>query len=298
MKILITGAGGLIGSALQRSLKNQGHEMLLASRKEPESASEIKWSVENGFADASRLENVDAIVHLAGENINGGLRWSDGKKRAIRDSRVFGTRNVVDAMSAMQVKPKVFVASSAIGFYGDRGDEVLTESAPAGDTFLAEVSKAWEAESRRAEDVGIRTVLLRIGIVLDKSGGALAAMLTPFKLGLGGVVGGGRQWMSWVSLDDMVGIINFAIENETVRGAVNAVAPSPVRNEEFTRILGQVLNRPAFLPLPAFAVNIIFGEMGDALLLAGTRVLPTRLEEAGYNFAYSDLRKALEHAVK
>jgi uncharacterized protein (TIGR01777 family) len=298
MKILITGASGLIGKALQESFTQEGHELLLASRKEPRNANEIKWDIDNGFADASKLVGVDAVVHLAGENVSGGLRWSDEKKKAIRDSRIFGTRSVVDAMAAMTVKPKVFIASSAIGFYGDRADEIMTETSSPGTTFLSDVSTAWEAESRRAEDSGIRTVLLRTGIVLAKDGGALAAMLTPFKFGVGGVVGSGKQWMSWISLDDMVGIINFAIEHENVRGAVNAVAPTPVTNEEFTKALGDVLYRPTFLPLPAFAVNMVFGEMGDALLLASTRVIPKRIEEAGYKFQYTDIREAIEHAVK
>src|SRR5829696_902124 len=227
MKILITGASGLIGKALQPAFKQNGHELLLASRKEPKSANEIKWDLEKGFADPSKLEGVDAVVHLAGENVSGGLRWSEEKKKAIRESRVVGTRNVVDAMAAMTVKPKVFIASSAIGFYGDRADEIMTAASSAGTTFLSEVSTVWQAESRRAEDFGIRTVLLRTGIVLAKDGGALAAMLTPFKFGVGGVAGSEKQWMSWISLDDMVGIINFAMDNENIRGAINTVAPSP-----------------------------------------------------------------------
>ena len=298
MQILITGASGLIGRALQEFFPRKGHDLLLASRKEPHGPNEVKWDAETGFADPQQLEGVEAVVHLAGENISGGLRWTEEKKRAIRDSRVLGTRSVVNAMAAMKLKPKVFIASSAIGFYGDRGDEVMTESAPAGDTFLADVSKAWEAESRLAEDSGIRTVLLRTGIVLAKDGGALAAMLTPFKFGVGGVVGGGDQWMSWISLDDMVGAINFCIENETIRGPVNAVAPNPVTNEQFTKALGDVLYRPTFLPLPAFAVNMVFGEMGDALLLASTRVAPERLEQAGYKFEHSDIHEAIKHALK
>jgi uncharacterized protein (TIGR01777 family) len=272
--------------------------MLLASRKDSTNANEVKWDPQNGFADPAKLEGVDAVVHLAGESISGGLRWTEEKKQAIRDSRVLGTRSIVEAMAGMKAKPGVFISSSAIGFYGDRGDEVMTESSSAGDTFLSDVSRAWEAESRRAEDLGIRTVLLRTGIVLAKEGGALATMLTPFKLGVGGVVGSGKQWMSWVSLDDMVGIINFLIENENIRGAVNAVAPTPVTNEQFTKALGDVLYRPTFLPLPAFAVNMIFGEMGDALLLASTRVVPKRLEDAGYKFGQTDVRSAIEHAVK
>lgn len=298
MKILITGASGLIGMALRRSFEQKGHEMLLASRKDPKSSNEIKWDIEHGFAEPERLEGVEAVVHLAGENVSGGLRWNDEKKIAIRDSRVLGTRSVVDAMAAMKTKPRVFIGSSAIGFYGDRGDEIMSESTAAGSTFLSAVCQEWEVETRRAEDAGIRTVLLRIGIVLAKDGGALAAMLTPFKFGVGGVVGSGKQWMSWISLEDIVGIINFAIEHENIRGAVNAVAPVPVTNEEFTKALGDVLYRPTFLPLPSFAVNMVFGEMGDALLLASTRVAPKRLGDAGYPFKFTDIKKAIENAVK
>lgn len=297
MKVLITGASGLIGKALQRSFEEKGWEMLLASRSEPKDEKHIKWTVEDGFSDPERLEGIDAVVHLAGESVNG-LRWTDEKKKAIRDSRVIGTRNLVDAISKLKKKPKVLVASSAIGFYGERGDEEMTESSSAGTGFLPDVSKEWEAESRRAEDAGIRTVLLRTGIVLSKDGGALGTMLTPFKFGVGGVVGSGKQWMSWISLDDQVAIINFVIENESIRGAVNAVSPNPATNEEFTKTLGDVLYRPTILPLPEFAVSMMFGEMGDALLLASTKVLPKRLLDAGFEFKYPDLKPAIENAVK
>lgn len=297
MKVLITGASGLLGQALQESFKDKGYEMLLASRKEPEDDRHIQWSIEGGFTDPEKLEGVDVVVHLAGENVSG-LRWTDEKKKAIHDSRVLGTRNVVDAISKLKKKPKTFIASSAIGFYGERGDEEVVESSAAGDNFLAGVCKEWEAESRRAEDAGIRTVLLRTGIVLSKDGGALATMLLPFKMGVGGVVGSGKQWMSWISLDDEIAIINYCIENENIRGAVNAVAPNPVTNQEFTKTLGEVLYRPTFLPLPEFAVSMIFGEMGDALLLASTKVIPKRLEDAGFEFKYSELKPAIERAVK
>jgi uncharacterized protein len=299
MKVLITGASGLIGTALQKSFEEKGYEMLLASRSEPKDKNQIRWSMDTGFADDDlpRLEGLDAVIHLAGENVSG-LRWTDEKKKAIRDSRVFGTRTMIEAFARLEKKPKVFITGSAIGFYGDRDDDEMTETSSAGDTFLAKVCKEWEAESRRAEDMGIRTVLLRTGIVLSKDGGALATMLTPFKLGVGGVVGSGKQWMSWVSLDDVVAIINFALENESLRGAVNVASPNPVTNEEFTKTLGSVLYRPTFLPLPEFAVNLVFGEMGDALLLASTRVIPKRLADAGYEFKYTDLKTAIEHAVK
>jgi uncharacterized protein len=298
MRILITGASGLIGRALQKSFKTKGYEMLLASRKEPKHDNEIQWNPDSGFADEDlpRLEGLLAVVHLAGENI-AGLRWTDEKKKAIRDSRVHGTRTMIEAFARLERKPDVFISASATGFYGDRGDQEMTETSPAGDTFLSEVCKEWESESRRAEDMGIRTVLLRNGIVLSKDGGALATMMTPFKFGVGGVIGSGKQWMSWVSLDDVVDVVNFAIENEKVRGAINVTSPHPVSNEEFTKALGEVLYRPTFLPLPEFAVNLVFGEMGDALLVDSTRVLPKRLLDNGYKFKYPDLKSALEHAV-
>lgn len=297
MKVLITGAGGLIGSALQTSFEGKGYELLLASRSEPKDARHIQWSVEDGFLEPEKLEGVDAVVHLAGESVNG-LRWTDEKKKAIRDSRVLGTRNVVDAISKLKNKPSVLVSASAIGFYGERGDEEVTESSAAGDTFLAHVSKEWEAESRRAEDAGIRTVLLRTGIVLSKDGGALGTMLLPFKMGVGGVVGSGKQWMSWISLDDHIAAINYVIEHDNIRGAVNAVSPHPVTNEEFTKTMGEVLYRPTFIPLPEFAVSMLMGEMGDELLLTSTKVLPKRLEDAGFEFKFPELKAALEHALK
>lgn len=299
MKILITGASGLIGKALQESFREKGYEMLLASRSEPKNASQIRWDADTGFRDEDleRLEGLDAVIHLAGESI-AGLRWTDEKKKAIRDSRVFGTRSMIETFDKLKQKPKTFIAASAVGFYGDRGDDVLTESSSAGKTFLAEVAKEWEAESRRAEDLGIRTVLLRSAIVLSKEGGALATMLTPFKLGVGGVIGDGKQWMSWISLDDVIGIVNYALEHENVRGAVNNTSPNPVTNEEFTKTLGTVLYRPTFLPLPEFAVHMVLGEMGDALLLDSTRVVPKRLMDAGYEFKYPELNTALKRAVE
>ena len=297
MRILITGASGLIGTALRKSLEQKGHELLLAGRHNPEKPNQIKWTVEEGFAEPERLEGVDAVIHLAGESISA-LRWTEEKKRAIRDSRVLGTRSIVDAMSRMNQKPKIFIAGSATGIYGDRDGEEMNESSVPGDTFLSEVCKAWEAESLRAEGLGIRTVLLRTGIVLSKDGGALAAMLTPFKLGVGGVVGSGRQYMSWVSLDDEIGAINFVLENENIRGPVNVVSPNPATNQEFTKTLGEVVHRPTFLPLPAFAVDLIFGEMGDELLLNSTRVIPEKLLDAGYQFNDINLKKALGKALE
>jgi hypothetical protein len=295
MKILITGASGLLGTALQKSFNEKGYEMLLAGRGKPKNANEIEWDVEAGFAEPEKLEGIEAVIHLAGEPVSG--RWTDEKKRKIHDSRVLGTRSVVEALSGLQAKPKVFVSASGIGYYGDRGDDVMTEMSGPGDTFLAKVCRDWEAEARRAEDVGIRTVLVRTGIVLSKHGGALAEMLTPFKFGVGGVVGSGKQWMSWLALDDIIAIYNHVLEDESMRGAFNATSPNPVTNEEFTKALGSVLYRPTILPLPEFAVNLIFGEMGDALLLDSTRAVPKRLEEAGFEFKFTDLTTALKHEL-
>lgn len=299
MKILITGASGLIGTALQRSFEEKGHEMLLAGRTPSKEPGHITWDAEKGFdAEGSKqLEGIDAIIHLAGEPI-GDWRWTDDKKRRIKDSRVNGTRTVIDVISKLKNRPKTLISASGVGYYGDRGDDPLTERGGVGDTFLAEVCRDWEAEARKAENYGVRVVLLRNGVVLSKDGGALATMMTPFSLGLGGVVGSGKQWLSWLSLDDMIGIINFALENEDVEGAVNAVSPNPVTNEEFTKTLGEVIHRPTFLPLPKFAVDLMMGEMGDALLLDSARVRPEKLEKAGYEFKYPVLKSALEQAVK
>jgi hypothetical protein len=285
----------LLGTALQKSFNEKGYEMLLAGRGKPKNANEIEWDVEAGFAEPEKLEGIEAVIHLAGEPVSG--RWTDEKKRKIHDSRVLGTRSVVEALSGLQAKPKVFVSASGIGYYGDRGDDVMTEMSGPGDTFLAKVCRDWEAEARRAEDVGIRTVLVRTGIVLSKHGGALAEMLTPFKFGVGGVVGSGKQWMSWLALDDIIAIYNHVLEDESMRGAFNATSPDPVTNEEFTKALGSVLYRPTILPLPEFAVNLIFGEMGDALLLDSTRAVPKRLEEAGFEFKFTDLTTALKHEL-
>ena len=298
MKILITGASGLIGKELSKALTAKGYEILAATRKTSGKPNEIDWDTETGFADEDlpQLENLHAIIHLAGENVSG--RWTDEKKRKIMDSRVNGTRSVVETIAKLENKPKVFLSGSATGIYGDRADETMTETSAAGDTFLAEVVKNWEAEAVKAEKSGVHVVLLRTGIVLAKDGGALAQMLTPFKFGLGGTIGSGKQWMSWISLEDEIRAIIFALENENIKGAVNLVAPHPATNEHFTDTLGAVVHRPTILPLPAFAVNLAFGEMGDALLLDSTRVAPTKLQEHGFEFKYPELKPALEAATK
>ena len=296
MRILICGASGLIGKALTKTLEAKGCELLLAGRKEPQDERQTKWTIEDGFAEPERLEGLDAVIHLAGESVSA-LRWTDEKKASIRSSRVDGTRSVVDALAKLKSRPKVLISGSAVGFYGDRDDEILTESSTAGDNFLAQTCREWEAESRRAEDAGIRTVLLRTGIVLSKDGGALATMLLPFKMGVGGVIGDGKQWMSWISLDDEIRAIEFVLEHEEVRGAVNLVSPNPVTNQEFTAALGEVLYRPTFIPLPEFAVSMLLGEMGDELLLSSTRVVPARLEQLGFEWQFPDLKPALEHVL-
>ena len=296
MRILICGASGLIGKALTKTLEAKGCELLLAGRKEPQDERETKWTIEDGFAEPKRLEGLDAVIHLAGESVSA-LRWTDEKKAAIRSSRVDGTRSVVDALAKLKSRPKVLISGSAVGFYGDRDDEILTESSTSGDNFLAKTCREWEAESRRAEDAGIRTVLLRTGVVLSKDGGALATMLLPFKMGVGGVIGDGKQWMSWISLDDEIRAIEFVLEHEEVRGAVNLVSPNPVTNQEFTSVLGEVLYRPTFIPLPEFAVSMLLGEMGDELLLSSTRAVPARLEQLGFEWQFPELKPALEHAL-
>lgn len=296
MRILICGASGLIGKALTKTLEAKGCELLLAGRKEPQDERETKWTIEDGFAEPKRLEGLDAVIHLAGESVSA-LRWTDEKKAAIRSSRVDGTRSVVDALAKLKSRPKVLISGSAVGFYGDRDDEILTESSTSGDNFLAKTCREWEAESRRAEDAGIRTVLLRTGVVLSKDGGALATMLLPFKMGVGGVIGDGKQWMSWISLDDEIRAIEFVLEHEEVRGAVNLVSPNPVTNQEFTSVLGEVLYRPTFIPLPEFAVSMLLGEMGDELLLSSTRAVPARLEQLGFEWQFPALKPALEHAL-
>jgi hypothetical protein len=252
----------------------------------------LVWDPDSGRIDPASLEGFDAVVHLAGENI-AGARWTPEQKALIRDSRTKGTRLLADALAGLSSPPGVMVSASAIGYYGDRGDELLKEQSPPGTGYLSEVCCDWEADNQPASKKGIRVVNPRIGIVLTPAGGALARMLPPFKAGVGGVVGSGRQYMSWIALDDVVGVIHHAIMSDSLRGPVNAVAPRPVTNREFTKILGHVLNRPTVFPAPAFALRLAFGEMADALLLASTRVSSARLESSGYEFRFPDLEGAL-----
>jgi hypothetical protein len=299
MKILISGASGLVGTHLIPTLKEKNHEIFRLVRKTPKTTDEIQWDADRGFSESehAKLENFDAVVHLAGDNV-ASENWSDEKKRKIRDSRVNGTRVLVDALKSLQNPPKTFISASATGFYGDRKDEVLTEDSAKGVGFLPEVCAAWEAESAKAENFGARAVMPRIGVVLAKDGGALEKMLTPFKFGVGGRVGSGRQWMSWIALEDLIRIIHFALENTELRGVVNATAPNPVTNEEFTQTFGKVLNRPTILPAPEFAIKLMFGEMGETLLLQGCRVVPKRLTENGFEFKFPHLEPALKAALE
>ena len=289
----------MVGSALVLRLEEIGHKVLKLSRKEAEESNEVKWDAIDGFVDTefSKLEGIYAVVHLAGESVADG-NWSDEKKTKIRESRVLGTRTLVDALKRLKDAPKIFISASAIGFYGDRDDELLTEESEAGSGFLPDVCKEWEAEAFKAKDFGARVVALRTGIVLSKKGGALAKMITPFSYGVGGVVGTGKQYMSWVTLTDLVKLIVFLVNNDEVKGVVNATTSNPVTNEKFTKTMGKVVNRPTILPVPGFGIKLIFGEMGEKLLLEGARVLPKKLEEYGFEFEFPDLEEALKHALE
>ena len=295
MHVAISGASGLVGGALAESLIAGGHTVRRLVRGDAR-GDDVRWDPEAGAIDAAKLEGVDTFVHLAGEGIASG-RWNAEKKRRIRESRVQGTGLVARTLAALSRRPSVLVCASAVGFYGPRGDEELDESAPPGTSFLSEVCRAWESAADPARAAGIRVVHTRFGVVLSDKGGALAKMLTPFRMGAGGRIGSGRQWMSWISIDDVVGAINHALATASAAGPVNVVAPNPVTNAEFTKTLGRVLSRPTVFPMPAFAARVAFGEMAEELLLSGQRVVPRRLLESGYRFRHEDLETALRHVL-
>jgi len=296
MRILISGSHGLVGTALIESLNGDGHEIFRLVRHAPRSQAEIEWSPERYSIALARLEGFDAAVHLAGESIAEG-RWTEEKKKRIRESRVKGTRLLGDALANLSKPPGTLISASAIGYYGNRGDETLTETSDSGKDFLAEVCVEWENATALAAEKGIRVVNTRFGIILDEKGGALAKMLPPFRMGIGGKIGSGKQWMSWIVLDDVVGGIKFALANDSLTGSVNFVAPNPVTNAEFTKTLGKVLSRPTIFPIPAFGVRLMFGEMADALLLSSQRVDPLKLKLSAFSFQYNELESALRHVL-
>lgn len=292
-RVIITGITGFIGSALAESLRGEGYEVVGVSRKPPRPGSpDLQWDPYAGKIDAAGLEGADAVIHLAGEGVAEG-RWTPERKEAIRRSRVVSTELLSRTLASLSRPPRTFLSASAIGLYGSRGDAVLTEQTPPGTGFLADVSREWEAATRPAEQAGLRVTHLRTGIVLGPGGGALEKMLPPFKAGMGSVFGSGKQWMSWIALPDEVAAIRFLLERPDLTGPVNLVGPHPVTNQEFTRTLNHVLGRPGFVPVPEFAVKLLFGEMGEATLLASQRVLPARLQQAGFTFRYADLEPAL-----
>ncbi|HVF66511.1 MAG TPA: TIGR01777 family oxidoreductase [Pyrinomonadaceae bacterium] len=301
MKVIVTGSGGLVGRALIRSLLADGHSVTRlvrggAQQFRTPSSTAVEWNPDKGTIDAGALEGHDAAVHLAGEPIAEG-RWDDAKKRRIMESRSKGTRLIAETLAGLSEKPRVLVSASATGFYGDRGGEVLREESASGDNFVSEVCREWEKGTLAASQAGVRVVHLRIGVVFSGEGGALPKMLTPFKLGVGGKLGSGRQYMSWITLEDLVRVIRRAMEDEHMRGPVNAVAPGAVTNEEFTKALGRVLGRPTLFAVPAFAARLAFGEVADELLLSSARVEPARLKEAGFDFKHADVEAALRSVL-
>jgi uncharacterized protein (TIGR01777 family) len=302
MRVAVTGATGTIGSALVRELRERGDEVVALTRGPDRARERLGGDVDaRAWPDPKAsppppdaLAGVDGVVHLLGEPV--AQRWSDDARREIRDSRVLGTRNLVAGLRAADPRPGVLVSQSASGWYGPRGDEPVEESEPAGDDFLAEVVVAWEAEARRAEELGVRVVLARTGVVLSEGGGALEKMLPPFKLGVGGPVAGGRQYVPWVYVDDVVGALLFALDTGAASGPINVGAPEPATNQELSRALGRVLRRPAFMPVPGFAVKVLYGDMAS-IVTTGVRMVPRRLEELGYAFRRPDLEDALRAAT-
>ncbi len=296
MKVLVTGATGLVGSALIPFLTSGGHEVFRLTRSEAIDANDITWNPDSHELPKARLEGLDAVVHLAGENI-AATRWNPRVKERLRRSRIETTRFLCESLAQLHRPPQTLICASAIGYYGDRGAEILTEVAGPGTGFLADLCRDWEAACEPARKLRMRVVNLRIGVVLSPLGGGLAQMLKPFRLGLGGVIGSGRQYWSWIAIDDLVGAIDYSLTNPHLSGVVNATAPSPVTNQEFTKTLGTILGRPTFFPMPRFAARIALGEMANDLLLASARVMPNRLSESKYPFRHPTLEGALRHLL-
>lgn len=292
MRIGITGATGFLGQKLTASLRAAGHDIVGIGRG---AGNAVRWDPDAGTIDAARCSGIDVFIHLAGASV--GERWTPAQKRAIHDSRVNSTALLARTAAALAPKPRLLICASGVGIYGDAGDAICDERAPVGHDFLAGVGAAWESAAEPARTAGIRTVHLRLGVVLSAAGGALPRMLPPFKLGVGGRLGSGRQWMSWVSLDDVLAMVRFVLEQEGIQGAVNAVAPHPVRNSEFTDTLARVLRRPALFPVPAAALKLMFGEMAEGTLLVSQRAVPARLLSAGFEFRHPTLESALRAAL-
>jgi hypothetical protein len=292
MRIVVSGSSGLVGSAVVDYFNGQGDQITRLVRRDARGPAEIAWHPDGPPLEAARLEGFDAIVHLAGESLSDG-RWNAAKKARIRQSRVEGTQRLCQSLAGTNARPKVLVSASAIGFYGNRGDELLDENSPSGTGFLADVCREWEAATAPAAVAGLRVVCLRLGLVLSPRGGALAKLLPVFRLGLGGPLGSGRQYMSWISLDDLVGVVDRVVRDEGIQGPVNAVSPHPVSNREFARTLGRVLARPAFFTVPALVLRVAAGEMADELFLSGAQVVPRRLVDRGFTFRDAELRPAL-----
>jgi len=295
LRVLISGASGLIGSALVPFLESQGWRVTRLVRNASRAANEVVWNPMAPMSP-SLVSGFDAVIHLSGESVAG--RWTSAKKRRIRDSRVVSTRNLSQALASAEKKPTVFLCASAIGYYGNRGKEILSEESPSGTGFLAEVSREWEAATKPASDASIRTVNLRIGIVLSRNGGALTPMLLPFRLGLGGRIGSGQQWWSWIHIDDLISAVWHILRTESVHEAVNMTAPNPATNAEFTRTLASELHRPAILPIPAFAARLAFGELADEGLLSSARVNPKKLMTSRFEFQFPNLSEALTDLLR
>ncbi len=295
MNILITGGTGFIGSALSRELSNSGHKVIIASRRKTppklKNIEIVRWDIQTSLS-SEIMSGIDAVINLAGESLISGC-WTKRRKERIMSSRVNTTRLLVESMKSANPKPKVLISVSAVGYYGPHGDEYVTEDFPPASDFLAEVCKAWEKEALKAQELGVRVVITRFGVVLESDGGALSKMAIPFKFFLGGHLGSGQQWFSWVHREDLIGFMKYALENESVSGHFNLTSPQPVTNKEFCSALGKALNRPSWFHVPAFMIKLTLGEVGK-VLLTGQRVLPEKALKAGYQFKYPEINKALK----